>query len=462
MRVQIINFSFSSVIASILCGIMSWGIILCAIILCMDFSAYAFEEEQCVIKTEKNCVDFSERIFDGLPVLQCWKYEQKWICESKLQNNCEVLELNRGCRESASGCLGTNVFDHCQDFVMKFVCGIEYDENAQIKYLVQHLDQQQSLEQETDEKNIKNTTKVKNITNIKISSGCIGSIVDECSVFKNHKSCKEISRKCLYNNRKTEQCEHHEVMFECQEKQVVKKDCLQQNLCIGDICKSNPRSQHRDFGNSISYLNILAGMKSNELEGCRCPNGKATCSPNDIDTRNCKFFTGHSGICRIYSIFGIDDQFDCCADEGIIPDLFSCKEHEVDLHHKKQAGLCHHVGSWERDKALRTVEEQFKSSCCFNSKMARIIQVEGRKQLDIGWGNKENPDCRALTLDELKRIDFTKIDFGELFKEFEEKSKASIDTKKAGMQQDISTFKANPGQELINKKIQDFYGKRGN
>ena len=198
-------------------------------------------------------------------------------------------------------------------------------------------------------------------------------------------------------------------------------------------------------------------MKSTELEGCKCPGGKTSCSPNEIDTRQCKFFTGNSGTCRNHH-----GQFNCCRVKGIIAKGMNvCKQDEKDLQQKRQASLCHHVGSW-RKKKWGVFNKKYESYCCFKSKMARIIQVEGRRQLGIGWGDKENPDCRALTLDELKRIDFTKINFSELFRDFEEKSKSSIEAKKSGMQVKASEFKVNPGQDFINKKIQDFYGKGGN
>ena len=58
-----------------------------------------------------------------------------------------------------------------------------------------------------------------------------------------------------------------------------------------------------------------------------------------------------------------------------------------------------------------------------------------------------------------KGIDFTKINFGELFRDFEEKSRISIDAKKASMQNNVGEFKGNPGQELINKKFKIFMEK---
>ena len=49
--------------------------------------------------------------------------------------------------------------------------------------------------------------------------------------------------------------------------------------------------------------------------------------------------------------------------------------------------------------------------------MARLIQQSGRPQVGRGWGSPETPDCNGLSAEELSRMDFTKIDFSELFEE---------------------------------------------
>ena len=446
-------------------------------------TAFAFDEEQCKVIQEKVCVDFSERVIDGLPTSQCWKYQERFICSSKEQNHCELFEANRGCHEITGKCLEETPLGSCKEFEKKFTCSTKYDENAEVKHVGTDFniikdekdlsacsEKEKSDLCEVAEEVCIEGAETRNINGKDIHKECwkwekkyicrkqgLESYIDECNELKNDSDCKEISKECLYTNTKNKECEHWEVKYQCSQDHIIKRECHKQNFCIGDICQSKQRSQHNDFGGSINYLNILAGMKSTELEGCKCPNGKATCSPNEIDTRQCKFFTGNSGTCRNHH-----GQLNCCRVKGIIAKgLGACKQDEKDLQQKRNAGLCHHVGSW-RKKKWGVFNKKYESYCCFKSKMARIIQIEGRKQLAISLGNKENPDCRALTLDELKSIDFTKINFGELFRDFEEKAKSGVDARKAGMKQGISNFKSNPGQELINKKIQDFYGKGGN
>jgi conjugal transfer mating pair stabilization protein TraN len=55
-----------------------------------------------------------------------------------------------------------------------------------------------------------------------------------------------------------------------------------------------------------------------------------------------------------------------------------------------------------------------KSSCCFNSKIARIIIEQGRSQLGMGWGSAQSPDCRGFTPDEMSRLKFDKMDLSEI------------------------------------------------
>jgi len=55
--------------------------------------------------------------------------------------------------------------------------------------------------------------------------------------------------------------------------------------------------------------------------------------------------------------------------------------------------------------------------CRLSSKLDKIIQEQGKSQLGISQGSASSPDCRPLTLDELKRLDFSKFDMSELFED---------------------------------------------
>jgi conjugal transfer mating pair stabilization protein TraN len=93
-----------------------------------------------------------------------------------------------------------------------------------------------------------------------------------------------------------------------------------------------------------------------------------------------------------------------------------CTADERDLLAKRQKNLCVYVGKQNKQTmGITTVVKHHY--CCFGSLLNKIVQVEGRKQLGIGFGSPNNPDCRGLTLDEIMRLDFNKMDFSEFYAE---------------------------------------------
>ena len=56
---------------------------------------------------------------------------------------------------------------------------------------------------------------------------------------------------------------------------------------------------------------------------------------------------------------------------------------------------------------------KYNSYCCFSSPLSRILQVQIRKQLKIGWGSSEHPDCSGITPDTLHAVDWNRIDLSE-------------------------------------------------
>lgn len=63
----------------------------------------------------------------------------------------------------------------------------------------------------------------------------------------------------------------------------------------------------------------------------------------------------------------------------------------------------------------------YRGSCCFNSKIARIIHQQGRPQIKRGWGSSQSPDCRGFTPDEFQKLDFSKIDLSEYINDVQSK-----------------------------------------
>lgn len=101
--------------------------------------------------------------------------------------------------------------------------------------------------------------------------------------------------------------------------------------------------------------------------------------------------------------------YDCCKKMrgfAVSTYLAKCRAEEQALAEKRFEGKCHYVGS--RKERLGTQTTQV--FCCFPTKLARVLQEEGRKQLQIPWGSAEEPLCRGLAVSELQRMDFTAID----------------------------------------------------
>jgi conjugal transfer mating pair stabilization protein TraN len=99
--------------------------------------------------------------------------------------------------------------------------------------------------------------------------------------------------------------------------------------------------------------------------------------------------------------------------------LLSCEQADKVLAMKRDNRLCHGVGSYcsARVPVLGTCVETTETYCCFNSRISRILNEQGRPQIGKGWGGPEGPDCSGFTITELQSLDFSRMDLSEFFAE---------------------------------------------
>ena len=99
--------------------------------------------------------------------------------------------------------------------------------------------------------------------------------------------------------------------------------------------------------------------------------------------------------------------------------ILSCEQAEQVLAMKRDNRLCHGTGSYCSQKLpiLGTCIETTQSYCCFNSRLARILNEQGRAQLGRGWGSAKSPDCSGFTLAQLQSLDFSRMDLSEFYAE---------------------------------------------
>lgn len=114
------------------------------------------------------------------------------------------------------------------------------------------------------------------------------------------------------------------------------------------------------------------------------------------------------------------DFRDCCGSGkgwGVSLHLSSCDAKEIQLRTLRDKNLCVQIGTYCAEKHLGQCTRKKTTFCCYGTKIARLIQQSGRAQLGLGWGSVKSPDCEGLSPDQLSRIDFSKINFSEIFED---------------------------------------------
>lgn len=91
--------------------------------------------------------------------------------------------------------------------------------------------------------------------------------------------------------------------------------------------------------------------------------------------------------------------------------LSSCTIDEQTLAMKNGQNLCTQVGRYCSSKVLGSCVQTTQAFCCYNSELAKIIEVGAHQQLGLSWGDPHSPDCTGLTVAQIGMIDFSRIDF---------------------------------------------------
>lgn len=90
----------------------------------------------------------------------------------------------------------------------------------------------------------------------------------------------------------------------------------------------------------------------------------------------------------------------------------ACDEHDYNTATKTGGKLCYSTGTWceSKDCGLSgcTCTKYRTGKCCFNSKLSRIINQQGRAQLGL-----DMRDCGGFTVDQIQKLDWSKIDLSE-------------------------------------------------
>lgn len=110
--------------------------------------------------------------------------------------------------------------------------------------------------------------------------------------------------------------------------------------------------------------------------------------------------------------------------------LSGCDQQDMETAMLRASDMCHEVGSYCATSVLGVCLQRARGHCCFNTKLGRIIQEQGRPQLRSFnaalWGTPRNPMCRGFTPEEFQALDFSRMDLSEYYADIEARSQIEI------------------------------------
>ncbi len=253
-----------------------------------------------------------------------------------------------------------------------------------------------------------------------------------CNAFTPAKDCAglEAMPGCLFDREEcidevpSGPCKTRERIYKCpipatssDDKQFV---CGGDAYCINGDCEPIVRESSTEFKDALVALHAIDQA------------GK------EFDPVNLTLFKGAPDSCH-KPVFGLGN---CCGGNGF-PLIGVCDPGEKALAMKIDQGLCHYVGTYCSASALGICHTKRKSYCCFDSKLTRILQEQGRPQLGKGFGAAKKPLCEGFAIDEFARLDLSVMDFTEIYGDFLESAKLPDEVQTAqDIQQKIADYYA--------------------
>ena len=225
-----------------------------------------------------------------------------------------------------------------------------------------------------------------------------------CKTYMDNPACTLASRQCAFSAEDGSGCLHEYATYSCETRtsgQVM--ICGGDTFCLDGECELAQQGKNNDFGPVVSALAALAAA------------GKDVSELNGVDVRA---FTGSAKFCKKFAA-GFSN---CCKDSGWGQDigLANCSTEEKALGKAKEKKLTVSVGEFCSKKVLGVCLEKKRGYCQFDSKLAQIVQQQGRNgQLHIGFGGASSPDCRGITQTELQQIQFDKLDFSNFYEDLQ-------------------------------------------
>lgn len=365
------------------------------------------KEEICEISSPEECLlDGEFETSDGYIKSGCRKKRVEYNCtQNEFTDYCKSISQVEVCSKFNSQCLEQNSSGTCELFEERYTCGdLMYYNDKEHNVVIDSpysvsFGEIGNIEQCSDSDD---TTHCDIISNKTGERSCyLGVSNSDCSQYEEDESCS-LENEICHN----EQCSHKEKKYHCllgdEEVPSELLQCSGQEYCLDESCAGVI-----EYEANTSLPNVLTYLKALE----------EVSKDSDKETVDVKIFIGQSSQCE-KDIFGANN---CCKNSGWGESvgIGNCSYEEQNLGLQKEEGLCIYVGSYcsEEEDLTGTCLKKAEGYCCFNSKLSRIIQQQGKAQIGVGFGSGESPQCRGFTVQELQNVDFSQINFSEYTRE---------------------------------------------
>jgi len=347
-------------------------------------------------KAAESCVEGPEtRNIGGYPVYrECWRYRSQYSCVSQaMTDDCQPLR-NRGCSQVGSSCVDTNPQGACMLYEQTWQCRVSSGSTSTITNCG---GQQFCLDGKCfDTGNAPDADFARMVTAMEVQREA-GKYVDPNTlvVFQG------------YDNR-----------------------CRKKLFGLVNCCKGAGSSS-----SLFSNLNLILGAGGQVMGAVGSSYTYdalfVSDAPNMVLAGFEALFGAGGGSSALAGLVAGDLSVELFV-QSLVPGpwtiailaiqlsgILDCEQAEQILAMKRDNRLCHGVGSYcsSRLPIIRLCVETTESYCCFNSRLARILNEQGRSQLGRSWGGPQSPDCSGFTVGQLQALDFSRMDLTEFYAE---------------------------------------------
>lgn len=347
-------------------------------------------------KAAESCVEGPEtRNIGGYPVYrECWRYRSQYSCVSQaMTDDCQPLR-NRGCSQIGSSCVDTNPQGACMLYEQTWQCRVSSGSTSTITNCG---GQQFCLDGKCfDTGNAPDADFARMVTAMEVQREA-GKYVDPSTlvVFQG------------YDNR-----------------------CRKKLFGLVNCCKGAGSSS-----SLFSNLNLILGAGGQVMGAVGSSYTYdalfVSDAPNMVLAGFEALFGAGGGSSALAGLVAGDLSVELFV-QSLVPGpwtiailaiqlsgILYCEQAEQILAMKRDNRLCHGVGSYcsSRLPIIRLCVETTESYCCFNSRLARILNEQGRSQLGRSWGGPQSPDCSGFTVGQLQALDFSRMDLTEFYAE---------------------------------------------